>query len=83
MHPDQPSICMNKNDEFEESSDSGNASITPVLSDQNTYAPNAMSHQQTLLTNGALFQSNQQPPLLAPKDFQQVNRKRLFAQIDS
>ncbi|KAI6191254.1 Zinc finger, C2H2 type [Aphelenchoides bicaudatus] len=72
MHPDQPSISMSKNEEFEESSDSGNASITPNLSDQNTYVPNTMPHQQTLLANAPLFQpqNNHQTPLIPSKDFQ-------------
>src|SRR5689334_7763290 len=74
MHPDQPSISMSKNDEFDESSDSGHASaVTPVLNEQqNTYLPNNIPpHQQTLLPNNpALFQPNHQPALI--KDFQQV-----------
>jgi hypothetical protein len=75
MHPEQPSISMSKNDEFDESSDSGHASaVTPVLNEQqNTYLSNGSIHQPTLLSNGPVFQPQlHQSSLISSKEFQQV-----------
>lgn len=76
MHPDQPSIGIAKSDDFEESSDSGNASITPVLSDQNTYiSPNGIPpppHQQALRAHLFQPQNGHQATLVPSKNFQQV-----------